>query len=210
MLKRLFALIAALVVPYLLFVFVIGLNQSDFDPAEEAKKVLNFDVEKRAQIEKPKPKPKKQEQKRQRSDALPSVRPSNIGSDVGGSGLSFGVPQFDEADFAEFQDGGLLDSEENRTMDDSSVDTPPKIRRRSPIVYPEQARRQGISGYVSMNVLIDENGRVEDVQILDSKPKEIFDLKAESTIRLWKFEPATYNGQKVKVWATQKIVFKLQ
>jgi len=83
------------------------------------------------------------------------------------------------------------------------------VIKRSPIVYPELARKQGVSGYVSMNVLIDENGNVEDVEIVDSKPTELFNLKADSTIRRWKFEPATYNGKKVKVWAMQKIVFKL-
>ena len=60
-----------------------------------------------------------------------------------------------------------------------------------------------------MNVLINEQGNVEGVEIIESKPKDIFDLKADSTIRRWQFEPATYNGKKVKVWATQKIVFKL-
>jgi len=94
-------------------------------------------------------------------------------------------------------------------MDKSTVDVPPKVRKRSPIVYPELARKQGVSGYVTMNVLIDEQGNVEDVDIIESKPAEIFDLKAESTIRRWKFEPGTYNGQQVKVWAMQKIVFKL-
>jgi protein TonB len=95
-------------------------------------------------------------------------------------------------------------------MDKDSVDVPPRVIRRSPIVYPELARKQGISGYVTMNVLIDEEGNVEDVKVLDSEPPEIFDLKADSTIRMWKFSPASYDGKAVKVWATQRIVFKLE
>lgn len=203
------SLLVAVVIPYLIFMFVISLNQSDISKELLKEKVLNFDVEKKKQINKPRPQKKPAKPMRSTAQRLPSIRPTNLGQDLGGSGLSFGIPQFDEAEFAEFKDGGLLDSSVNEALDDSSVDTPPIVRKRSPIVYPELARRQGISGYVTMNVLIDEHGSVEDVEIVESKPEEIFDLKADSTIRLWKFEPATYDGKKVKVWALQKIVFKL-
>lgn len=207
--KKLLAVLVALVVPYFIFLFIIGLNESDVSQKMLQEKVLNFDVEKKKQIKKPKPKKKKPEKTRRSNQKLPSIKPSNLGQSITGDGLTFGIPQFNEADFSEFKDGGLLDSSVNDVQDKSSVDTPPLPKKRSPIVYPELARRQGISGYVTMNVLVDEEGNVEDVEIIDSKPKEVFDLKADSTIRNWKFEPATYNGKKVKVWATQKIVFKL-
>lgn len=209
MLKRFAPFAVALVVPYLIFVLVIGLNESDLDIEKARKRELSFDVQKQQVLRQQKPKKKEEVRRRRVADALPSIKPANLGSDLGGSGLSFGVPLFDEAEFASIGDNGLLDSTINRAMDDGSVDTPPKVRKRSPIVYPELARRQGVSGYVEMNVLIDEEGNVEDINIVDSKPKEIFDLTADSTMRAWKFEPATYNGKKVKVWAMQKIVFKL-
>lgn len=207
--KRIIALIAALVVPYLIFTVVIGLNQSDLELESLADRVASFDVEKLKKIEKPKPKPKEKPKRRRRAEQLPSIKPSDMGGSQAASGLSFGVPQFEEAEFAEFDSDDLLQTKKQGPMDKSSVDTPPKVVRRSPIVYPELARKQGVSGFVTMNVLINENGQVEDVKILDSKPEEIFDLKADSTIRRWQFEPATYNGKKVAVWATQKIVFKL-
>ena len=206
--RQIIALFAALVISALIFIFVIGLNDSTVSREELNKNALSFEVEKKKQIEKPKPKEKPQQRKRQ-TQSLPSFKPSTDLSDFSGSGLSFGVPQFDDAEFAEFEDGGLLDSFENKALEDSVVDTKPKIKKRAPIVYPDLARRQGVSGYVTMNVLIDENGNVADVKIIDSKPEEIFDLKADSTMRRWKFEPATYNGRKVKVWAQQRIVFKL-
>ena len=209
MYKRIVALLAALVIPYLIFSLVVGLNESDLEMDESADKQVSFDVNKQRQINKAKPKPKPKPKRREQNQKLPSIKPSNMGSSLSGSGLSFGMPLFDAAEFADISDGGLLDSFANNTMDKESVDTAPKVRKRSPIVYPELARRQGISGYVTMNVLIDESGNVEDVEVVESKPVDIFDLKADSTIRRWKFEPATYNGKKVKVWAMQKIVFKL-
>jgi protein TonB len=207
--NRVVALVAALVVPYLIFNLVVSLNEKDFHSEQVTDKQVNFDVKKQHQIKKSKPKKKPKAKRRPMNQPLPSIKPGNVGSSLSGSGLSFGVPLFDEAEFAEIGDGGLLDSFTGKTMDRDIVDTPPKVRKRSPIVYPELARRQGISGFVTMNVLVDESGNVEDVEIIDSDPDEIFDLKADSNIRRWKFEPATYNGKKVKVWAMQKIVFKL-
>lgn len=203
------ALLAALIVPYLIFSVVISLNEKGFENEQGDNKNSSFDVRKQSKIKKaapkkkPKPKPKKVNQ------PLPSIKPTNIGSGLSDGGLSFGMPLFDEAEFADIADNGLLDSFTNNAMDKGSVDTAPRVFKRSPIVYPDLARRQGVSGYVVMNVLIDESGNVEDVDIVESEPVEIFDLKADSTIRRWKFEPATYNGKKVKVWAMQKIVFKL-
>ena len=209
MLKRIIALVAALVIPFLIFTFVVSLNESDLEVDKLADKKTSFEVDKQKKIETPKPKPRPKPKRRQADRTMPSIKPVNVGAGGLASGLSFGVPRFDEAEFSDIADGGLLDSFSDQAMDRETVDTPPKVKRRSPIVYPELARRQGISGYVTMNVLIDEQGNVEDVEIIDSKPEEVFDLKADSTIRRWKFEPATYNGKKVKVWAMQKIVFKL-
>lgn len=207
-LKRVVALFAAVLFPFLIFVLVISLNEADLDVEKLVDKHASFDVQKQKQIKKPKETKKPEPRRRHVNQPLPSFKPTDIGS-LSNSGLSFGIPQFDEAQFADISDGGLLDGFADTAMDKDSVDTAPKVVRRSPVVYPELARKQGISGYVTMNVLINEQGNVDDVEIVDSKPQEIFDLKADSTIRRWIFEPATYNGKKVKVWAMQKIVFKL-
>lgn len=207
--RNVVALLAALIVPYLIFSLVVSLNDKGFEKERGDNKSSSFDVKKQAKIKKPAPKKKPKPKPKKVNQPLPSIKPTNVGSTLSGGGLSFGMPLFDEAEFADIADNGLLDSFANNAMDKDSVDTAPKVIRRSPIVYPELARRQGISGYVTMNVLISEAGNVEDIEIVESKPEEIFDLKADSTMRRWKFEPATYNGKKVKVWAMQKIVFKL-
>ena len=209
MLKHLVALLAAVFIPLFLFVVVISLNEKDVAHDKLLDKHANFDVEKQKKLHKPKAEKKREPKRRQTAQQLPSIKPSAVDGMAGGDGLNFGIPPFNEAQFADIDDGGLLDTVGGQAMDKDVVDTAPKVKRRSPIIYPELARKQGISGYVTMNVLIDELGNVEDVNIIDSKPPEIFDLKADSTIRAWKFEPATYNGKKVKVWALQKIVFRL-
>ena len=209
MLKKLIVLVSTFIIPYLIFNFVVILNDNDFKKEEVKKNKTKFNVEKKKEIKKTKPKLQTKPKPKRVSQTLPSIKPTNIGNSVDGSGLSFGMPQFNDAQFGEFKDDSLLGDISNKTMDKDSVDSVPRVLKRSPIVYPELARKQGASGYVLLNVLISENGRVEEVEILESKPKEIFDLVASSTVRRWKFEPATYMGKKVKVWATQKIIYKL-
>lgn len=203
------AVLAGLLVPFLTIWLIATLNDRDINRDDLQQKVINFDVEQRKQINKPKPKPPVQKKIRRPQQDMPSLKPGLSNDALAMGGLSFGVPQFDESDFAEFADSGLLDGSGDGRDKQRTVDTKPKVIKRSPIVYPELARKQGISGYVTMNVLINESGSVEDVQVVDAQPKDMFELKAESTIRRWRFEAATFNGRKVKAWALQKIVFKL-
>lgn len=203
------ALLAAVLVPVLTFWLIALLNEREINREELSQTVVSFDVEKRQQIQKPKPKPPEQERVRRMQDDTPALKPGLNSDALALSGLSFGVPQFNESEFSDISDQSLLENTDER-KEGESLDTRPRVVKRSPIVYPELARKQGVSGYVVMNVLINELGDVENVVIVDSKPEDVFDLKADSTIRRWKFEPATYNGRKVKAWALQKIAFKLQ
>jgi len=60
------------------------------------------------------------------------------------------------------------------------------------------------------NILISAEGNVEDIRVLESSPSGVFEESAMEALKNWKFEPAVYQGKKVKVWAKQKISFKLE
>jgi protein TonB len=210
MYKRLTAGVVAVLLPYLIFSFVIKLNDSDLDLDKLRRSSTQFDVERKKSVPKPPPQQQKKQESRQQSENLPQISPADVDGSLSEFGLDFGIPAMNQTGFDELGDNDLLSGSADSPMDKGSVDVPPKVIRRTPIVYPELARQQGVSGYVTMNVLIDEEGNVEDVRIIESKPEEIFDLKADSTIRMWKFSPASYDGKTVKVWATQRIVFKLE
>lgn len=84
----------------------------------------------------------------------------------------------------------------------------PEIIERSMPIYPEMARRAGVTGDVYVNVLVDKNGNVHDVRVVkDSGMNAGFEEAAvESAYQtLWK--PAISNGQPVAVWTTYKISF---
>ena len=208
--KHIVAGFIALLRPRLIFTVVISLNGSGVDLEEIRNSALQFDVQKQSSVSKPPPPKKPEPPKRQDREPLPTLSAGDVDSSLGSLGLDFGMPSMSQTGFSELGGDDLLGSGADTAMDKDSVDIPPRAVRRAPIVYPELARQQGISGYVTMSVLIDEEGNVEDVRILESNPPEIFDLKAESTVRMWKFSPASYDGKAVKVWATQQIAFKLE
>ena len=75
--------------------------------------------------------------------------------------------------------------------------------------YPPLARRQRIGGVVILRALIDENGTVQEVQVLRGvKPDLGLDAAATSAVRAWRFRPATKDGVPVKLWKTITIPFQ--
>jgi len=73
--------------------------------------------------------------------------------------------------------------------------------------YPDDAMKKRIKGYVIVNLLIAADGSVEAAQVLESSPSGVFDAVAVNGVRNWRFIPAKYKGNPVKVWAKQKIRF---
>ncbi len=127
------------------------------------------------------------------------------------SGASFGLKFEGSSDFLSAADEKKLIGETSKSlvMTEDSVDKPPRPLSRTAIEYPQKARAKGVTGFVLFNLLINESGVVEKAQILESSPPGTFDEAAESSIKSWRFEPASYKGSVVKVWAKQKISFNL-
>ena len=150
---------------------------------------------------KPKPKPKQEPQKAQKSAPAPSIS-SSLG------GVDTGLESFMTSDFSQ-EESLLGDVDKNVVMSEESVDEPPKALKRVAMEYPKQAKKMGISGYVLMNLLISKDGEVESVKVLESEPAGMFDDVAVEGVKAWKFKPASYKGEAVKVWVKQKIRFDL-
>lgn len=212
MFKRFKSLLWMLIFPFAIFTALVYINDNPLHKDDSSKKrTSQFDVKKTKKIqkiEKPKPKPKP----RRTQNRSTQLKPANIANSIDSMGLDFAMPGFSmSGGFEEFENEDELIGDTNTsTMDSESVDVAPRVVKRSPIVFPNLARKQGISGYVLVNLLIGKDGSVEDAKIVESKPKEIFDLKVLSSVRAWKFSPASYMGKTVKVWAMQRISFKLE
>ncbi len=72
-------------------------------------------------------------------------------------------------------------------------------------VYPEIARRAGVSGVVILEAVIDPHGNVTDVNLLRSIP--LLDEAAMDAVRQWKYEPTLLNGVPVPIVMTVTVRF---
>lgn len=89
----------------------------------------------------------------------------------------------------------------------SGVRAPHVIERIDP-QYPAEARAARIQGLVILEAIIDQNGRVTDLQVLKSLPYGL-DQAAMEAVRQWRFAPATKDGQPVAVVFNLTVNFKL-
>lgn len=204
--KKVVASISMLLGPILVFGLVLVMNKyaSDLDK-EKPVKTTQLDIVKQVKP-KAKKKIKKAKPKRVRKRARAPVPFKGLNSSL--SGIDLGIPGLGDGVMDDLN-SGLLGKTGSSVMTEDLVDVAPKPKTRGRFKYPASAKKKGIKGYVVLSLLIDERGRVDQVQVLESSPPGVFDDAALQGINAWRFEPAKYEGKKVKVWAKQKIRFDL-
>ena len=162
-------------------------------------------VQKKEKPPQSKPVQRKEAPKRRAAKAPPSPL---VGLEGGLAGLDFGLPQFDQGDLDDVA-GSLLGDDKDVVMTDDSVDVPPRPLLQTPMQYPARAKAGGVTGYVILSLLIGPTGLVEKVKVIEAQPAGVFEDVAAAGVQNWKFEPASYKGENVRVWATQKVRFDL-
>ncbi|MFQ5675108.1 MAG: energy transducer TonB, partial [bacterium] len=76
--------------------------------------------------------------------------------------------------------------------------------------YPKIAYKAGIEGRVVAEILISEQGKVLDSNILESLGESGCDEAAVNALKSVHWQPAMKNGQGVKTWVRVPVVFKLR
>ncbi len=153
---------------------------------------------------KSKPKPERREQRRR---ATPRTPPPSLASSL--SSVSLGGAA-SVADLSGAGDSAIGDTSRDLVMTEEAVDQPPRPVQRPPLQYPAELRARGITGHVTLRLLVGADGSVERVKLVDSTPPGAFDQLAREAATAWRFEPARYKGQPVKTWAKQTIRFDLR
>jgi len=75
-------------------------------------------------------------------------------------------------------------------------------------VYPEEARRERVSGIVIIEALIDRTGAVKDIKVLKPLPFGLSEAAVDA-VKQWVFKPGTLDGQPVDVLFNLTVNFKL-
>ncbi|TET70443.1 MAG: energy transducer TonB, partial [Candidatus Aminicenantes bacterium] len=71
---------------------------------------------------------------------------------------------------------------------------PPKLIKKVDPIYPEEARKQGISGVVLLSVRSNEQGNIVGVKIVKS-PHELLSKASVEAVKQWKYEPMLIKGK---------------
>lgn len=155
----------------------------------------------------PKPKPRKSKQRprpaqpqRRALPPPPSLGPQLSGVDVGaGAFAPTRLQSIDEAALGNLED--VVHTED-------TVDERPRPRVQTPIEVPASARARNLSGRLVLSLLIGKDGTVRQAKVLEAEPPGVFEAAALAAVRTWEFDPATYHGQPVEVWATLPVQFQ--
>jgi len=84
----------------------------------------------------------------------------------------------------------------------------PKLIHRVEPTYTDAAREAGVSGVVILNCVVGTDGKVTDMQVVQSLPHGLT-KQAKQAVKQWRFEPATRNGRAVLTELSISLHFKL-
>ncbi len=76
--------------------------------------------------------------------------------------------------------------------------------------YPRQAARDGISGFVVFELVINPDGTVRSARAVKAQPRGMFEAAGMQAILKWKFRPKVEDGKAIESRGTQQIDFKLE
>lgn len=86
--------------------------------------------------------------------------------------------------------------------------TPPELRVKVKPQYPLKAQKEGMEGRVNLDLLINENGLVQQAKITRSAGEALLDSAAVEYAKRLKFYPATRNGRPTDVWLSWHVNYK--
>jgi TonB family protein len=89
------------------------------------------------------------------------------------------------------------------------LDQPPQAVVKIPPAYPYQARERGVEGAVQVRMLVQQDGSVGQVFIVDARPEGLFEEAVKKSLQQWRFSPGKIDGKTVTAWVVTTIHFDL-
>jgi len=91
----------------------------------------------------------------------------------------------------------------------AEVDTPPRLIKAYPPRYPYMAKRDDISGSITLQFVVTKDGNAVDTTVVESDPKGVFDEAVLQAIEQYRFKPGIKDGKAVDVKVNLPIKFNL-
>lgn len=81
--------------------------------------------------------------------------------------------------------------------------------RTVPPEYPRKALKESLTGYVRVLHTIDKNGRVRNIQVLESVPSDIFVRPTIAALKKFRYKPAQTNPDRTPIRTEFVMKFEL-
>jgi len=168
-----------------------------------APKTADTEKEKRLRKEELKqaPKPKSKSSSTKRNLNMPKF---GFEFGEGGFGDGMAVAMIDAGSFG-------LDMDEFG-FDLSQVDKAPRIIRKVLPMYPFNAKRQGLRGWIKIRCLVGKDGQATRIVAVEAKPKAILDVFGPAcvqAVKKYRFSPGEIGGDPVPTRVAFRIIFEL-
>jgi len=157
-----------------------------------------------------------EEQKITPSDSKQKERPSQTATTVSKTGSNSSNGESDGAGKGQSSTtaDGIKGNSQSGGDSDGGVNlepaTPPHVLSRTNPAYPEEVRRQGINGSVSIRAVIGKDGSIEATSITASSGSAALDQAALMAFHQWSFAPAkNAQGRSVRCYVSQRFSFHL-
>ena len=92
----------------------------------------------------------------------------------------------------------------------SDLDEPPRAVVRTVPPYPYRARQRLVNGTVRVKLLVNADGSISNVEILEANPEGYFEDAVLRTAPSWLFEPGYIAGVAVASWVVTTVRFDLE
>jgi protein TonB len=118
--------------------------------------------------------------------------------------------QADSAEDAQSEAGEAAEVGEGVALPGTIQMAYPRYRLNDPPSYPGLARKRGQEGTVVLQVLVNRQGRVDDLKIDVSSNFALLDSAAVTAVRKWSFEPGRRGEERIPMWVRVPVTFKLK
>ncbi|RUT65691.1 energy transducer TonB [Morganella morganii] len=163
------------------------------EPEPVVKPVIEKPVEKKPVEKKPKPKKEKKVEK-------PAVKPAEIKAPVSDKPLFSGTPDGQQNE--KKAPAGPVGNRPSAGQSDVGGGDPKALHRSDP-VYPARARSLGKEGKVRVRFDVDSDGRIQNIDIIEASPKNMFERAVRDAMRKWRYEKKPKSGM------TTTIIFRI-
>ena len=203
LLRHGFAALVSLVGTAAVTLLVLTMNGGTLEKSDDGDDAATtFQVEPQKK-KKPKPQRKPKPKPKPKSSKPPPPTPM-IGGNL--SGLAFGLEGLEglgpDSDLS-----ALIGDVGNVVMTEEAVDDPPVPVHQVAPEIPPRAIQKGITGRVTLSMLVTSEGNVSDVKVVEAQPPGVFEESATAAVRQWRFQPAQYEGRPVSIRVSQTLRF---